>query len=452
MNCRALSPTLVCLLGLLVTTTSAWGQDWPSFRGEFARGIANDQNLPAEWDVESGKNIRWQAEIPGTGHSSPIVWGDRVFVTTAAGEEMTDLVLGDEGGIELSTDTGFFSWRLYCLDKNSGEVLWSKEAYSGVPSAARHVKASQTNSTPVTDGRYVAAIFGAEGLAVFDLEGEILWKKDLGVLDPGLFGDASSQWGYASSPIIFEDSLVVQVDRHKDSFVAAFGLTDGGQIWRVDRDEKPIWATPTLYSGPRGTELIVMGGDYDRGFDPRTGEELWRFARDYQVKTTTPLVAEGLIVLSGGYRGKPLFALRTDRRGDLSLEEGQTSSENVAWVSEPGGPYTSTPIILDGVIYFVRNTGILTALDLQTGERLYRHRLGGDFSASPVASDGKLFFPSEEGVVSVVRAAREPEVLASNDMGEPCMASPAISDGTLFIRTRSRLYAIGSEIRSPAGP
>ena len=192
--------------------------------------------------------------------------------------------------------------------------------------------------------------------------------------------------------------------------------------------------------------------DYDRGLDPTTGEELWRFARDYQVKTTTPLVAEGLIVLSGGYRGKPLFALKTDGRGDISLAEGQSSSENVAWVSEPGGPYTSTPIILDDVIYFVRNTGILTTLDLQTGELIHRQRLGGNFSASPVASDGRLFFPSEEGIVSVVRAAREPEILASNDMGEPCMATPAISDGALFIRTRSRLYAIGNEARSSAGP
>ena len=179
---------------------------------------------------------------------------------------------------------------------------------------------------------------------------------------------------------------------------------------------------------------------------------MWRFARDLQVKTTTALVAEGLIVLSGGYRGKPLFALRTDRRGDLSLAEGQASSENVAWVSEPGGPYTSTPIILDGVIFFVRNTGILTALDLQTGKRIYRQRLGGNFSASPVASDGRLFFASEEGIVSVVRAAREPEMVASNDMGEPCMASPAISDGMLFIRTRSQLFAIGNETGSPAGP
>jgi outer membrane protein assembly factor BamB len=188
--------------------------------------------------------------------------------------------------------------------------------------------------------------------------------------------------------------------------------------------------------------VILAGGDFDRGLDPRTGKELWRFARDYEVKTTTPLVAEGLIVLSGGYRGKPLFAIRVGASGDVSLAEGETSNEGVAWVSEPGGPYTSTPIVIDDVIYFVRNTGIVTALELGTGELVFRHRLGGNFSASPVTSDGKIYFASEEGVVTVVAAKREAEILGSNDMGEPCMASPAISDKTLFIRAGSRLYAV----------
>lgn len=435
----------VFLLAILVLPAAASAQNWPQFRGEFARGTATGQDLPTSWNVETGENIRWVAEIPGMGHASPIVWQDHVYLTTAVADEIPALVLGDDGGIDLVDDSGKHSWRLYCLDKSSGETVWFKEAFQREPSAQRHVKASQTNSTPASDGRYIAAIFGAEGLVVFDMNGSEHWRKDLGVLDPGLFGDSNSQWGYSSSPVIFEDLLIVQVDRHSDSFIAAYDLPTGDEVWRVERNEKPIWATPTLRLTPERAEVIVAGGDFDRGLDPRNGEELWRFARDYEVKVSTPLVADDLIVLSGGYRGKPLFALRAGAEGDLSLAEGETSNQGVAWVSEPGGPYTSTPIILGEVIYFVRNTGILTALDLATGERIFRHRLGGNFSASPVAGDDKIYFASEEGIVSVVTAKKEPVVLGSNDMGEPCMATPAVSDKSLFIRTASKLYAITEE-------
>jgi len=434
------SSTLALMVLLVATGTLA--QNWPQFRGGFARGIANDQDLPTTWNVKSGENIRWATDIPGMGHSSPVIWQGQVFLTTAVADERPNLVLGDEGGIDLVSDSSPHSWRLYSLDSTSGGVRWFKEAFQGTPSAQRHVKASQTNSTPVTDGRVVAAIFGAEGLVVYDMGGKELWRKDLGVLDPGLFGDASSQWGYSSSPVILDDLLIVQVDRHSDSFVAAYDLPTGTEVWKVERNEKPVWATPTLHVTPERSQVVVAGGDFDRGLDPLSGKELWRFARDYEVKTTTPLVADDLIVLSGGYRGKPLFAVRGGASGDVSLAEGTTSNDGVAWVSEPGGPYTSTPIVIDQVIYFVRNTGILTALELNTGEFIFRHRLGGNFSASPVASDGKIYFASEEGIVSVVAAKREAEVLGSNDMGESCMASPAISDKSLYIRTGSRLYAI----------
>ena len=238
--------------------------------------------------------------------------------------------------------------------------------------------------------------------------------------------------------------MIVQVDRHKKSFLAAYKIDSGELIWKIDRDEKPIWATPTLHRVNGKHELIVVGGDFDRGIDPGDGREIWRFGRDYQVKTPTPVVADDRIILSGGYRGKPLFALKTGQTGNLSLAEGKTTSDAVAWVSEPGGPYTSSPVVYKGAVYFVRNNGTLAALELQTGAEIFRHRLGGNFSASPVASDGKLYFVSEEGVVTVIRAASEVEVLAQNDMAEPCMATPAISGKTIFIRSQSQLYAIGT--------
>lgn len=439
---RMLLSRVAAVVAALLMVPGAWAQNWPQFRGEFARGVADGQDLPTTWNVESGENIRWVTDIPGMGHSSPIIWNDRIFLTTAVSEEVPDLVLGDEGGIALVNHDAEHSWRLYCLTKESGEILWSREAFRRMPSAKRHVKASQTNSTPVTDGRFVAAIFGGEGLVVHDLDGNELWRTNLGILDPGLYGSSDSQWGYASSPVIFEDLLIVQVDRHSDSFVAAFDLATGDQTWKIERDEKPIWASPTLHISTERTEVIVAGGLFDRGLDPRSGEELWRFARDSEVKTTTPVVADDLIVLSGGYRGLPLYGLRVGTTGDISLAEDETDNHGVAWVSEPGGPYTSTPIVVSRIIYFVRNTGILTALDLTSGELLFRHRLSGNFSASPVASDGKIYFASEEGAVAVVAAKTEPMVLATNDMGESCMASPAISEKSLFIRTSSKLYAI----------
>jgi outer membrane protein assembly factor BamB len=435
---------LILSLGLSLGVV-ANAQNWPSFRGEFARGVTDGQDLPLVWDVESGRNVRWKTAIPGMGHSSPIVWGDRVFVTAAVSPELPPLVLGDEGGIDLAQEGAVHSWRLYSLDKRTGRILWFREAFSGKPRAARHVKASQANATPVTDGKSVVGIFGSQGLAVFDFDGNLKWKVDLGVLDPGLFGDKSSQWGHASSPILYRGLVFVQVDRHNESYLAAFNLETGEKAWSVARDEKPVWATPTLHESPERAELIVVGGDYDRGYDPVTGSELWRFARDYEVKTPTPFVAGNLVVLAGGYRGQPLYALRVGAVGDISASREQGRGEFLAWTSEPGGPYTSTPLAYGELLYFVRNTGILTVLSLESGDRIYRQRMESAYSASPVASDGRIYLIGEEGVISIVQAGREFKLLGSNDMGEPCMATPAISEGTLFLRTRSSLYALAEE-------
>jgi outer membrane protein assembly factor BamB len=412
----------------------AVAENWPQFRGPAAGGVLDDQKLPDSWDVASGANIRWRRAVPGIGHSSPIVWGDRVFVTTAVSGQDEELVLGDEGGIDLADDSDEFSWRIYCLDRNTGKILWQHEAYAGVPRATRHVKSSQANSTPATDGQVVVAVFGSQGLKAFDLDGKELWQRDLGVLDPGLFGDASSHWGYASSAVIHDGLVFIQVDRHADSYLAAYRAATGEEVWKIERDEKPVWSTPTVHQDSDRTQLIVMGGEWDRGLDPKTGRELWRFARDYQVKTPSPIVAGELIILSGGYRATPLQAIPVSATDTV---------EAPVWTSPPGGPYTPTPLAYRGRIFFPRNNGVLTVVSVDDGEVLNRTRLGGNFSASPVASDGRVYLPSEEGVVTVVTAEAEPEVLAQIDMAEPIMASPAISQGALFVRTSGHLYAIG---------
>ncbi len=413
---------------------SAGADDWPRFRGPGGAGVADGQDLPVAWNAAKGENVRWSTPIPGIGHSSPVVWGERVFVTTAISGEDEELVLGDEGGIDLADDADEFSWRIYCLDRASGEILWEREAYAGVPRATRHVKASQANSTPATDGRVVVAIFGSQGVKAYDFDGKELWQRDLGVLDAGLYGEPKSQWGHASSPVIHDGLVFLQVDRHADSFLAAYRAATGEEVWKIGRDEKPVWATPTIHRGGGRTQLVVFGGEWDRGLDPATGRELWRFARDYQVKTSSPIVAGGLVVLSGGYRATPLQAVPADASGVV---------ESPVWTSPPGGPYTPTPLALGERIYFPRNTGVLTVLSLPSGELLHQSRLGGNFSASPVASDGRIYLASEEGVVTVVTAEAEPEVLARNEFGEPIMATPAIARGTLFVRTAGRLYAIG---------
>lgn len=429
---------------LLLLTTAASGQDWPSFRGPHASGVADGQDLPADWDAGTGRNIRWYTRIPGRSHASPVIWGDQILVLSAVAQNQKELVLGDEGGIDTLADTEEYSWRLYSIDKHNGDIGWMREAYRGVPRTRRHVKASQANSTPATDGEVIVSIFGSEGMVAFDMQGNELWRVDLGNLDAGLYGDPTSQWGHSSSPIIWKDLVLVQVDRHTDSFIAAYNRRTGDEIWKIGRDEKPIWATPTIHESDARTQMIVMGGTWDRGLDPRTGQELWRFARDLEVKTTTPIVAGGLVILSGGYRGKNLQAIRVGAEGDVSLADGAKSSASVAWTSEPGGPYTSTPVAYRDTIYFARNTGVIAALDLATGEEIFRDRVDSTYSASPVASDGKIYLAGEDGVLTVIRAGRTLEVLARNDMGEPLMASPAISDGTLFVRSGSGLYAIST--------
>ena len=418
--------------------TAASTDEWPSFRGDGAQGVADEQSLPDSWDVASGRNVRWTSEIPGTGHSSPVVAGGRLYVTTAVSSSDGELILGDDGGIDLAKDAErTFAWRLYALDAKTGEIFWNKEPYQGRPRANRHVKSSQSNATPATNGDMVVAIFGSEGMVAYDDDGGERWRVDLGVLDPGLFGDSNSQWGHASSPVIDGNRVFVQVDRHADSFIAAYDLATGEELWKVERQEKPVWATPTVHRDGSGrAQLIVLGGEFDRGLDPATGRELWRFGRDLQVKTPTPFVAGDRIVLSGGYRGKELHAVAVDA-------EGTVDGDELLWTSESGGPYTSTPVAYGDLLYFVRDTGVFTVLDLATGERVHRERLDDNFSASAIASDGRIFLTSETGVVHV-RSARAPfGEVARSDMGEPCMATPAVANETLYMRCRSKVTAVG---------
>jgi outer membrane protein assembly factor BamB len=422
-------------------------QNWPTFRGPGAAGVADGQWPPMTWDLEKQLNIRWKTPIPGLGHSCPIVWGERVYLTTAVrADGKSDLKIGLYGDVDSVEDKSEHSWRVYCIDKESGRVVWEQIAHQGVPKVQRHTKATHANCTPVTNGSHVVASFGSEGLFCYDTGGKLLWKRDLGRLDSGWFFNADYQWGFGSSPVIYRDLVIVQCDVGPGSSIAAFRLEDGAEVWRTPREEIPSWGTPTIVEGPGRVELVTSATKFARGYDPLTGVELWRLGPHSEITVPTPFYAGNLIFLSSGYRPiQPIYALRPGATGDISLPSGETSSEFIAWSTQKGGPYMPTPIAYGGQLYVCSNMGILTCHELETGKQVYKQRLPGKgaYTASPVAGDGKIFFTSEEGAVHVVKAGSEFTVLASNQLGAPCLATPAISDGMIFFRTETFLLAVG---------
>jgi outer membrane protein assembly factor BamB len=445
---RTILSLLFCLY--LSVATAAQAQNWPSFRGSNASGVADGHKTATSWNIEKSQNIAWKTAIPGLSHASPIVWGNRVFIITAIGETNSSFKPKDRG-IGLADDAAKHTWRIYCLDKQTGRILWERTAYEGVPRAKRHVKATQANATPVTDGKYVVALFGSEGLACYDINGKLVWKQDLGILNPGYAGVPDSEWGHSSSPIIYRNLVIIQADGQKQSFIAAYNLQNGKQVWRVERGELPSWGTPIVYEGKTRTELISDAGRYARGYDPLTGRELWRFSQnDIQVKMPAPVIAHNLIYITGGNpAGSPIYALRPGASGDISLKNGEESNQFVAWRLSRGSSYTGTPLVYGDYLYISADNGVLSAYNAKTGERIYQERLPSSFSASPVAADGKLYLSSEDGEVFVVRAGPKFELLATNSMGEALMATPAISDGMVILRSQNYLYGI-AERASPS--
>ena len=437
--------SIIAVVFVALSSLTVNAQDWPSFRGPNASGVAEGANPPTTWDVQKSQNVLWKTDIPGLSHSSPIVWGNNIFVITAISSDARTTFDAKNRGIDPAEDNVPHTWMIFALDKRNGQVLWSNKAYEGVPRAKRHVKATQANSTPATDGRYVVALFGSEGLACYDLNGKVLWKQDLGILNPGLWDDKDSSWGHGSSPIIYRDLVIVQADGHKQSFIAAFNLKDGKQAWRVERNEITSWTTPSIYQGKQRTELIANGGRYIRGYDPLTGKELWRFAdNNTEVKMQAPQIANDLIYITGGYpAGRAMYAFRPGANGDISLKPGEDKNAFLAWSSSKGSPYTPTPIVYDDLFYVLSDNGVLSAYEAKTGVVVYQQRLPTSFSASPVAADGKLYLSSEDGDVFVVKTGRKYELLAHNTMDQPLMATPAISQGMLIVRGEHAIYAIG---------
>ena len=387
-------------------------------------------------------------ELPGLGHSSPIVWGDRIFLTTAVrvgGDQ--DLRVGLYGDIDPVDDEGSFRWQLVAVDRASGKIVWEKTLHEGAPRIRRHTKSSHANSTPATNGEHVVAFFGAEGLYCYDVEGEFIWKKDLGVLDSGYFRVPAAQWGFGSSPVIHDGKVVVQCDVQKDSFVAVFDLKDGSEIWRTPRDDVPGWATPAIHGEGDAAQVILNGYRHSGGYDLATGDEIWRIRGGGDIPVPTPVVAGDLVFLTSAHgRSRPIYAVKLSAKGGVTPGSPDAPGDHLAWYRERAGNYMQTPIVYRGLAYFCYDNGVLACYSARTGERHYKHRLGGGgrgFTASPVAGDGKIYFTSEPGDVFVLRAGTELHIEATNSLGDIAMATPAVASGVLYFRTRSGLIAVG---------
>ncbi len=438
------SPAIV----FLQTTEKTASTNWPSFRGPHACGVADGQNLPETWNGETMENIRWKTRIPGLAHSSPIVWDNQIFVTSAISSRGDSTFRhGLYGDGDASDDRSVQRWVVYCLDRKTGAIRWERIAHEGVPIDKRHIKATYANSTPATDGRYVVALFGSEGLYAFDMKGELLWKKDLGRHDMGAYDAPDYEWGSASSPIIYNDLVIVQCDTQNEDFLIACEVKTGETVWKTQRDELPSWGTPTIYPGKDRTELITNASNFIRGYNPKTGEELWRLGGSSQITAPTPIFSDDLIIVASGRRPeKPIFAIRAGANGDITLPANQTSNEYVVWSNQGRGPYMPTPIIYKDHLYVLQNQGIFDCFDLRTGAEVYRERIahvGGGFSASPVAADDRLYLSGEDGQIFVIKAGSKFELLAKNEIGELLMATPALSEGRMFLRGKDHLFAIG---------
>ena len=431
-------------LGVSVAAAQPTDGNWPQFRGHQAAGVAEGHSLPLRWDVKTGENIRWRAEVPGLGLSSPVIWGDKLFLTTAVSTvDPGDLRTGRYGDIDSVDDQSEHTWKVLCYDKDTGELFWERDLHHGVPAVKRHLKSSHANATVATDGERLVVFFGSEGLYCLDLEGTVLWSHDFGVLDAGYFRVPEAQWEFGNSPVIHDGQVVVLADVQQGGFLAVHRLKDGKQRWRVERRDVPTWGAPLVVDTGERTQVVVNGYKHAGSYDFETGEELWRVDGGGDIPVPTPIYADGLFVLTNSHGDlSPVYAVRSGQRGTLTLSNDR--AEGLAWVVRRQGSYMQTPLLFGGLLYVSRWNGILVCLRPWTGDMVYRQRVApGAFTASPVAGDGKIYLANEDGDVYVVGSGEEFALLATNKLNEPVLATPAISEGVLYFRTKDSLIAIG---------
>jgi len=420
--------------------------DWPSFRGIRGAGVADGFPTATTWDVPAKSHVLWSIPVAGLGHSSPVIWGNRLCVTTAiSGLKDATLKPGIYGDIASVPDETVHTWKLLCYDKTTGKSLVDRTILSGVPKVKRHTKSTHASATLATDGTKLVAMLGSEGLHVFDMNGTPLWQKDFGVLDSGYFQVPSAQWAFASSPIIHDGVLIIQADVQKNSFLAAFDLSSGKELWRTARQDVPTWSTPTIHQVGSQTQILVNGWKHTGAYDFKTGAEIWKFNGGGDIPVPTPITGLGFVFMTSAHGpGAPVLAIRETAKGDISLAAGQTTNEHIAWSVPRDGAYLVSPVLYRDLLYVTKTNGALSVFNAKTGERVHQGRVGNGttaFTASTIAADGKVYFTGEDGDVHVVKAGTF-ELLASNPLGAIAMATPAVSEGVLYFRTSTGLVAI----------
>ena len=429
--------------GLSFLAESAAAGDWPQWRGPDGSGISNEKNLPSEWSPT--KNIKWKTAIEGRAHSSPIVSGNRIFLTTAIeGAEVTGAkaakhMLGDKEFVHPDSvgANKKHAFKVLALDRDSGKIVWQATAWEGTPYDDRHRKSSYAASTPATDGKMVYAWFGTEGLYAYDFKGKLAWKAQVGNI-------ATLGMGTATSPILFENVVIVQADEDngETSSIVAFDKKTGKEVWKQSRKGVQVsWSTPLLVKTANRAELIASGTEFVIAYDPATGKELWRHKGVESNAIPSPVANKDFVYLVAGYPAKIAMAIRLGQNGDL------TGSPNMPWKYAKGTAYVPSPILYGDYLYLTTDRGILTALDAKTGEVKYeggRTPVPATFTASPVAFEGKILMTSEDGDTFMIKAGPKHEIIGTNSIGEAVYASPAIADGRIYIRGEKHLYAIGS--------
>ena len=437
------------LAAIVLAASEPSARNWPQWRGPSSQGVTSETGLPTTWSTS--ENLAWRSSLAGLGTSSPIVWGDRVIVTSQVG---TSVAAGGAAHPQLARDDRALSEREHpiggrrpepdgaagdvwlvveAFSRSGGQRLWEYRTKATGALPAVHEKHNLATPTPVTDGQRVYAWFGNGQIVALDMEGRLVWTRHLG-LDYAPF---QTLWGHGSSPALFDDLLILLCDHLSDAYLLAVDVRTGKDRWKADRGEgRTSHSTPLVVRGPEGAELLVNSSARLDAYDPATGKLLWFTGGPRQTPIPSAVFHDGRIYLSRGYRNSDYMAIRPGGRGDVT-------ATHVEWTAPSGASYVPSIVYYDGLLYMTNEVGVLTCADARTGVPVWRHRLGGVFFASPVAGDGKVYMLSETGETFVLRAGRKPEVLARNDLGERFIASPAISQGRLFLRSDRTLFAVG---------
>jgi outer membrane protein assembly factor BamB len=430
--------TLTIALGGSVSAT-----DWPQWRGPKGTGVSDERDLPVRWSAT--ENVTWKADLGGVGVSSPIVSGDRVFVTSQTGAGLVRqgprLAQGASASTagERSLDSSRVAsdrttFIVEAFNRADGRRLWQYRVEAAGPLPTVHDKSNMASPSPVSDGQMVYAWFGTGQLVALDMNGKLVWERNLAKE----IAPFEINWGHSSSPTLYQDTLILLCDHEPASYLLAVDKRTGKERWKADRGKgRQSYSTPFVVEAVGGAELIVNSSERVDAYDPKTGTLLWHVGGSNQFPIPVPAFHNGILYMSRGYRSGPYMAIRPGGRGDVS-------ATHVLWQVPTGAPYISSLVYDAGILYMASDVGALSAIDAETGKRIWQERVDGLFTASPIAGDGKIYFVSETGEVIVLRSGREPAVIARNDIGERLMASPAISNGQLFLRSDGRLFAIGN--------